>query len=115
MNLQNDYKVIYEVITEGKRTFYASKDANCVPTGDEKLVEDATIGAYKLVYEKNGRIYGSVSGVPAEGDYCFEGFDKVFKVAAATPATTSVEEPVAPVVELPTEPEMPVEDPQDAE
>ena len=114
MNLQNDYKVIYEVITEGKRAFYASKDANCVPTGDEKLVE-ATIGEYRLIYEKDGRIYGSVSGIPAEGDYCFEGFDKVFKVA--TPDDVPAEEPDVPAnePEVPADPETPDVDPEDAE
>ena len=33
---------------------------------------------YKIIYEKDGRFYGSLTGIPAEGDYCFKGFDKVF-------------------------------------
>ena len=77
MNLQNGYKVIYEKIANGTRTFYATKNAVCDPTVDDKIIE-AAIGEYKLIYEKDGRFYGSLAGIPAEGDYCFKGFDKVF-------------------------------------
>ena len=82
MNLQNGYKVIYEKAADGKRTFYASKAG--VFADAEKILE-ATIGEYKLIYEKNGQFYGSVSGIPAEGDYCFEDFDMAFKAAEETP------------------------------
>lgn len=78
MNLQNGYKVIYEKAADGKRTFYASKSG---VFADADIIAEATIGQYKLIYEKAGQIYGSESGVPAEGDYCFEAFDKVFKAA----------------------------------
>ena len=98
MNLQNGYKVIYEKIANGERTFYATENAKCDPAVDEEIVTVA-IGDYKLVYEKNGKIYGSATGVPAEGDHCFSEFDKVFEVAA----NTSVEEPVAPAVEEPAQ------------
>ena len=91
MNLQNGYKVIYEKIADGVRTFYATKNAKCDPQVDTKLVE-AEIGKYKLIYEKAGQFYGSVSGIPAEGDFCFEGFDEVFKAAEET--TTPAVEPV---------------------
>lgn len=76
MDLQNGYKVVYEKAADGKRTFYASTDG--LFAGADVIAE-ATIGEYKLVYEKDGRIYGSTTGVPAEDDYCFEAFDKVFK------------------------------------
>jgi hypothetical protein len=102
MNLQNDYRVIYEHISDGKRAFYATKAPKCDPTVDEKIVE-ATIGEYKLIYEKDGQIYGSVTGIPAEGDHCFAEFDKVFKEA--------VEEPVTPVSEEPTNNEPAAEEP----
>jgi hypothetical protein len=95
MNLQNGYKVIYEVTADGKRTFYATKGNTCDPAVDDKIVE-AEIGKYKLIYEKGGRFYGSESGIPADGDFCFEGFDKVFVEVKEEP----VEEPaVEPVVE----------------
>ena len=100
MNLQNGYKVIYEKIADGERTFYATENAKCDPTVDEKIVT-AAIGDYKLVYEKNGQIYGSTTGVPAEGDRCFAEFDKVFKAATEEPATTASEEPEAPATEEP--------------
>ena len=80
MNLQNGYKVIYEKTADGKRTFYATKNVTCNPEVDDKIVE-AEIGKYRLIYEKGGRFYGSESGIPADGDYCFTEFDKVFKVA----------------------------------
>ena len=95
MNLQNGYKVIYEKAADGKRTFYATKNVVCDPTIDDKIVE-AEIGKYKLIYEKAGRFYGSETGIPAESDYCFEGFDKVFKAAAEEQevVTTTVEDEV---------------------
>ena len=99
MNLQNGYKVIYEKAADGKRTFYASKTG--VFADAEKILE-ATIGEYKLIYEKNGQFYGSTSGIPAEGDYCFTEFDKVFKKAT--------EEPVAPATEAPDEGEPEVDE-----
>ena len=92
MDLQNGYKVIYEKVADGNRTFYASK--NGLFAGAE-VVTEAAIGEYKLVYEKDGKIYGSKTGVPATGDFCFEAFDKVFKKAEeeSTTTTTTQEEP----------------------
>ena len=78
MNLQNGYKVIYEKAADGKRTFYASTTG---VFADAEVITEATIGQYKLIYEKAGKIYGSESGVPTEGDHCFTEFDKVFEVA----------------------------------
>ena len=108
MNLQNGYKVIYEKATDGKRTFYASKNVVCDPTVDDKIIE-ATIGEYKLIYEKAGQFYGSTTGIPAEGDYCFVEFDKVFKVVAEEPVTDAedevIVEPTAPEDDEPVEPE----------
>ena len=77
MNLQNGYKKIYEKTADGKRTFYATKNNVCDPAVDDKIVE-ATIGGYKLIYEKDGRFYGSISGIPTKTDVCFKDFDKVF-------------------------------------
>ena len=78
MNLQNGYKVIYEKAADGKRTFYASKTG---VFADAEKIAEAVIGQYKLIYEKAGKFYGSETGIPAEGDYCFTEFDKVFKAA----------------------------------
>jgi hypothetical protein len=79
MNLQNGYKVLYEVTADGKRTFYATKSAVCNPAVDDEIAK-VTIGEYKLVYEKGGQIYGSTTGVPAAEDQCLAGFDQTFKV-----------------------------------
>ena len=89
MDLQNGYKVIYEKAADGKRTFYASKTG---VFADAEVITEAEIGKYKLIYEKAGHFYGSETGIPTEGDYCFTEFDKVFKVT---------EEPVEPATEEP--------------
>jgi hypothetical protein len=103
MNLQNGYKVIYEKTADGKRTFYATKNVTCNPEVDDKIVE-AEIGKYRLIYEKGGRFYGSESGMPAEGDFCFEGFDKVFVETKEEPVEEPTKEPVEePVIETPEE------------
>lgn len=76
MTLKNGYKVIYEEIKDGKRIFRASKTG---VFADAEVIAEAEIGKYKLIYEKDGRFYGSETGVPTDDDYCFEAFDKVFK------------------------------------
>lgn len=97
MNLQNGYKVIYEKIADGERTFFASKLDGTKATQIGDAIE---IGKYKLVYEKDGQIYGSETGVPTKGDDCFDAFNAVFKAAAETATVTEDDdEPVQP--ELP--------------
>ena len=117
MELKNGYKVIYEKIADGTRTFYATKNVKCDPTVDDKIIE-AEIGKYKLIYEKAGRFYGSETGIPADGDFCFEGFDKVFVEADNTTSVeepaNSTEEPTTPAVEPDNEPEVPA-NPEDEE
>lgn len=93
MNLQNGYKVIYEKTADGKRIFYATKNSKCDPTVDTKIAE-ATIGEYKLVYEKDGKIYCSTTGIPANSDVCIDGLEEVF-VEAKEPVVTPAEEPAA--------------------
>lgn len=81
MTLQNGYKVLYDTTAGSTRTFYASK------TGlfkDADIIAEATIGEYKLVYEKDGNFYGSTTGIPAEGDHCFEEFRAVFEEGYST-------------------------------
>lgn len=75
MNLQNGYKVLYEKAADGKRTFYAS---NTGLFANAEVIAEFAMGEYKLIYEKDGKIYGSTTGIPAEGDYYFKEFDKVF-------------------------------------
>ena len=75
MNLQNGYKVLYEVAADGKRNFYASTTG---VFADAEVIAEAEIGKYKLIYEKDGCLYGSETGIPVEGDYCFKAFNKVF-------------------------------------
>lgn len=81
MNLQNGYKTVYEKVEEDKRIFYASK------TGlfkDAEEIAKIDLGQYKLVYEANGKICGSISGIPnKDEDIAFDEFEKIF-VAAET-------------------------------
>ena len=83
MNLQNDYKVIFEKVADGERSFYASKTG---VFADAELIATVSMGEYKLIYEKAGMIYGSTTGIPAEDDHCFEEFKAVFESAEAEPA-----------------------------
>ena len=82
MNLQNDYKVLYEKVADGQRTFFASKSGAFADA--EQIGEPIEIGKYKLVYEKNGKIYGSESGIPNFNengepvDSAFNSFDEIF-------------------------------------
>lgn len=77
MKLQNGYRVVYEKIADGIRTFYATKTNVCDPKVDDKIAE-AEIGKYRLIYEKGGRFYGSETGIPTDSDFCFEAFDAIF-------------------------------------
>ena len=84
MNLQNDYKVIYEVAAEGKRTFYASK-SNAYPAKDDLEIASFNDVDFrgKVIYEHKGKFYASEGSVPAfdengvPTDAVIEGFDKV--------------------------------------
>lgn len=107
MDLKNGYKVIYEKVADGVRTFYATKNVKCDPKVDDKIVE-AEIGKYRLIYERDGQFYGSETGIPADGDFCFEDFNKVFVETTTEPKAISEDEPAVPVVEPEREPETPV-------
>ena len=75
MNLQNGYKIIYEEIVDGKRTFFADKlDGTAA---DQINATPFTVGEYKLVFEKDGGIFGSTTGKVEDGER-IDAFDKVF-------------------------------------
>ncbi len=75
MELKNGYKVIYDTAANGEHVFSASTTGLFA---DAEEILTVANGEYKLVYEKAGKIYGSTTGIPAEDDYCFTEFDKVF-------------------------------------
>jgi hypothetical protein len=108
MELKNGYKVIYDKAANGEHVFYASKTG--VFADAEEIVR-ATAGEYKLIYEKAGKFYGSKTGIPAEDDYCFVEFNKVFiETEAGNEPDVVNEEPATPnnkVEETPTEVEKP--------
>ncbi len=91
MNLQNGYKVIYEKAADGKRTFLASKTG---VFADAEVIAELEMSKYKLIYEKNGKIYCSESGVPSGNDQCFKDFDKAFVTDMPTVDEPASEEPV---------------------
>ena len=96
MNLQNGYKVLYEKVADGKRAFFADKLDGTAATQIGDAIE---IGKYRLVYEKDGQIYGSETGKVEDG-VCLNAFDEIFKL-------TNESEPVVVAVED--------EEPDDAE
>lgn len=99
MELKNGYKVIYDKAANNEHVFFAAKTNGF--TGAEEIVSVAA-GEYKLVYEKAGKFYGSKTGVPAEGDYCFVEFDKVFAEEASAPVVVNEDQPtVETIVEEP--------------
>ena len=105
MDLKNGYKTIYEVVEErdGKkcRVFSAVK-------ADGTVTEICVVpcGEYKLVYEKDGAIYGSKTG-RVEGAIKLN-FDEVF----VTGTTNTTEEPEVPAT---TDPVIPAHDETDPE
>lgn len=94
MNLQNGYRVIYEKAANGEHVFFASKTGAFADAEElGKLIE----GEYKLIYEKDGQLFCSVTGIPTESDEEFT----VFKKAIETDNT--VNNPM----QVPTEPKHP--------
>lgn len=90
MNLQNGYKVLFEKAEADKRVFSASKTGFFA---DAEAVAEFEIGKYKLIYEKNGKIYCSESGTPADSDQPTEVFDKVFADSELAEDEPAEEEP----------------------
>lgn len=66
MELKNGYKLIYEVVVDGVRSFRASKTGAPVVGNEDLDIElfSSKIGEYKLVYEYKGNLYGATAGVP---------------------------------------------------
>lgn len=83
MKLQNDYKIIYEKLVEGKRHLYAGK--NAVPSEEDVEVKydsltEEQVKAFKLIYESGEGFKGSEAGIP----------DKADKAFALTDGTTTI-------------------------
>ncbi len=88
MKLQNGYKVIYEKIADGERTFFADKMDGTEAT---QLGNAIKVGKYKLVFEKDGQIYGSETGRTEDG-VCLKAFNEVIIEAKdEEPTKTNVE------------------------
>ena len=132
MKLENGYKLIYEVIENGTRSFKASKTG--VPAENDYVLMTCEIGANKLVYENNGKFYGTGAkfvptynedGTSADTQLITdEAYAEVFvaKTDETEAVTESVEEPAAnadsvvdPEVESKGDAEEPVIDPENEE
>ena len=105
MKLQNGYKVIYEKIADGKRAFFADKLDGTAAT---QLGEAIKIGEYKLVFEKDGGIFGSATGKVEDGER-IKAFDEVFVVAGQETEQTNV------IDDEPEQDELPANDEDDEE
>ena len=74
MKLQNDYKLVYEKVVDGKRHLFASK--NSIPSDADvevkydSLTEDQ-VKAFKLIYEAGEGFKGASERVPGEADQAF--------------------------------------------
>lgn len=67
MKLENGYKLIYEVVTDGVREFRASTTG--IPADDDFVLTSNKIGANRLVYEYKGKLYGTGENlVPTYGE-----------------------------------------------
>ena len=111
MNLKNGYKVLYDAIDGAERVITASKTGS--PEGAEEVLRTA-MNEYKLIYQNTeGKICGSVSGIPAADDKVFTEFDKVFVEATESEDTVEpdnkedegVDEPVVDPTDEPQTPE----------
>lgn len=110
MELKNGYKLIYEVVVDGVRSFRASKTGAPVVDNEELDIElfKTKIGEYKLVYEYKGNLYGATEGIPAydengvPADVCLtdtENFRRVFVEGYEVAEPDVVEDAVEDVVE----------------
>ena len=128
MNYKNGYKVVYEIVADGKKTFYASKSAVYPNRNENGAIIDDVVAEFdyaeftgKTIYEYKGEFYVSEGALPAYNedgtpkDSKIDGFEKLF--VEETPAT---EEPAAytrrtrkatPVVEEPVVEEPVTEEP----
>lgn len=93
MELKNGYKVIYDTAANGEHVFSASKTG--IFSDAEELGRFAE-GEYKLIYEKDGRIYGSKTGVPADTDASFDEFDEVLVAADDDVVNNPAQAPIEP-------------------
>lgn len=105
MELKNGYKVLFEEVIEenGKkiRVFKATKDGKSEGADEIARIE---IGKYKLIFEQNGKFYGSTNGLVAGAEEL--DFSKVFVEEVQS---------VSEVIEEPVQEEEPTEEPVEEE
>lgn len=99
--MANTYRFIYEANKGEGRKIYGALEA-AKSDADQIIVdiEDIKDQEFKVIYEKEGIIYGSVSGTPAEGDVEIIEVKALYEEAAQPVAEVNEEEqPVEEVVE----------------
>jgi hypothetical protein len=85
MNLQNGYKVIYDKAVGGEHIFTASKTGIFADAEELGRLVD---GDYKLIYEKDGKLFYSTTGVPSTEDKEFTALKKVIENGYVEPTET---------------------------
>lgn len=111
------YEFIYEKNAEGERQICGAYN-KAVSEEDKVIVELAQYkNKFKLVYEKDGNIYGSETGVPAENDELIVAVKDLYgtevdievesleKEAKEEPQAKEIGEETEEVAELPVEDE----------
>lgn len=96
MKLQNDYKILYEKITEEEKSGYATKNLPWDETNSKVSLrandDEVKLSDYKLIYEKDGFIYGSLERIPTDADDMISGLDEegnvIFGVGVVPPPAT---------------------------
>ena len=97
MKLQNEYKILYEKITKDSKIGFASKKLQWDNTNSKVTLfandEEVHLTNYKLIYEKDGYVYGSTSSLPSDTDVMISGLDEegnvVFGAGVVPPPVTS--------------------------
>ena len=102
MKLENGYKVMFDSIeTKEDGTYRTIKASKTGSKADAEDILSVKTGEYKLVYEKDGKVYGSIDRFRNEDDRCFTELDAVL---VASDSETATEEDV-PAEEPTDEPE----------
>jgi hypothetical protein len=99
MKLENGYKVLYATPVKDEATDKVVKFV--VSASDTGLFDDAkeilvvAKGSFKLIYEKDGKIYASEKNIPTDNDKALA-LDEVFVKKAEGTTTEPTEQPEQP-------------------
>ena len=96
MNLQNGYKVLYATPVKDEATSkvveFVVSASNTGLFEDAKEILTVEKDSFKLIYEKDGKIYGSEKNIPTDNDKALD-LDEVFVKKEEGTTTESTEQP----------------------